>query len=440
MSDPQPSGPTRATIVALALPALGALVAPPLFLLVDAAIVGRLGTESLAALGIASQVVATIIGLCIFLAYGTTADVSRRLGAGNASGALADGIAGMALGFSLGVAIAIGTWLWAPALVEALGARDDVASQAVTYLNIVAFCFPMMLAATAGVGVLRGLQDTRTTFVVTTVTVAINAVICAVLVLRLGRGIGGSALATAIAESLAASAYFVVTVRRARGLTVSLRPDVFAILRAARSGLALFARTIALRGVYLLALIVATREGAQELAAYHVSYTVFLLCALALDALAIAGQALTGQYLGASDVVSARRTTAMTTRYGVIVGVCIGLAIAALSPWLPALFSDDPHVRMLTTSALLVVAINQPLAGYVFVLDGVLIGAGDARFLAAAQALALLAFIPLALWVANHDGGVVALWWALTVFMVVRAIAFGRRIAGERWLVTGDVA
>ena len=426
--------------MALALPALGALVAPPLFLLVDAAIVGRLGTGSLAALGIASQVVATIIGLCIFLAYGTTADVARRLGAGNASGALADGIAGMALGFLLGVAIAIGTWLWAPALVTALGARDEVASQAVTYLNVVAFCFPMLLAATAGVGVLRGLQDTRTTFVVTTVTVAINAVLCAVLVLMLGWGIGGSALATAIAESLAASAYFVVTVRRARALTVSLRPDVLAILRAARSGLALFARTIALRGVYVLALIVATHEGAQELAAYHVSYTVFLLCALALDALAIAGQALTGQYLGASDVAAARRTTALTTKYGVIVGVFVGLGVAASSTWLPAVFSDDPHVRMLTTSALMVVAINQPLAGYVFVLDGVLIGAGDARFLAVAQTLALVAFVPLALWVANHDGGVVALWWALTVFMGVRAIAFGRRIAGERWLVTGDVA
>ena len=435
----RPPEPTRAGILALALPALGALVAPPLFLLVDAAIVGTLGTESLAALGIASQVVATIIGLCVFLAYGTTADVSRRLGAGNMSGALADGMAGMALGLLLGSAIAVATWLWGPELVEALGARGDVASQAVTYLNIVAVCFPMLLAATAGVGVLRGLQDTRTTFVVTSVTVAINAVICAVLVLRAGRGIGGSALATAIAETLAASAYFVVTIRRARGLGVSLRPDAFAVLRAARSGLALFVRTIALRGVYLLALVVATREGAQELAAYHVSYTVFLLCALALDALAIAGQALTGQYLGATDVTSARRTTAMTTRYGVVVGVWIGIAIALLSPWLPALFSDDPQVRLLTTGALLVVAVNQPLAGFVFVLDGILIGAGDARFLAVAQVFALVAFIPLAWWVARSEGGVVALWGALTVFMVVRGVAFGRRIAGHRWLVVGDV-
>lgn len=432
-----PAGPTRAAILALAVPALGALVAPPLFLLVDAAIVGTLGTDNLAALGVASQVVATIIGLCIFLAYGTTAAVSRRLGTGDERGALSDGLAGMALGLGLGIAISAATWVWAPELVAALGARGAVAEGAVTYLNIVAFCFPMLLAATAGVGVLRGLQDTRATFMVTAVAVAINAVLCALFVLALGSGIAGSALATAIAESMAAGAYFLMTVRRARAQHVAARPNVVAIVRAARSGVALFIRTIALRGVYVLALIVATREGSQELAAYHVSYTVFLTCALAIDALAIAGQAMIGQYLGAGDAASARRTTSMTTRYGIGVGVVVGLGVLLASPWLPALFSSDPTVRMLTTGALVVVALNQPLAGYVFVLDGILIGAGDARFLAAAQAAALLAFAPLAWWVATHSSGVVALWLALTVFMIVRAIAFGRRIAGDHWLVLG---
>ncbi len=430
-------GPTRAAILALAIPALGALVAPPLFLLVDAAIVGTLGTDNLAALGVASQVVATIIGLCIFLAYGTTAAVSRSLGAGDERGALSDGMAGMTLGFGLGILISVATWLWAPELVAALGARGGVAGGAVTYLNIVAFCFPMLLAATAGVGVLRGFQDTRATFIVTGAAVCINALLCALFVLVLGSGIAGSALATAIAESTAACAYFLITVRRARAHRVAVRPGVVAIVRAARSGVALFIRTIALRGVYVLALIVATREGAEGLAAYHVSYTVFLTCALAIDALAIAGQAMIGQYLGAGDAASARRITSMTTRYGIGVGIVVGLLVLLVSPLLPSLFSGDPSVRMLTTGALVVVALNQPLAGYVFVLDGILIGAGDARFLAVAQAVALLAFAPLAWWVATRSGGVVALWLALTVFMIVRAIAFGRRIAGDRWLVLG---
>ncbi len=421
-------------IMRLAVPALGALVAQPLFVLVDAAIVGTLGTAPLAGLGAAATLVGLVLGLCIFLAYATTASVARRLGEGRWGDAVSEGVEGMALGFGLGLVLAAVTIAAAEPLVHAFGASDTVTPYAVVYLRVIALGFPAALVAMAGVGVLRGLQDTRTTLLVTLLAVSVNTVLAVTLVLVLTRGIGGSAAATAVAEWVQALAYVVVVARVARSHGVTARPSGLGMLAAARTGVPLFWRTVVLRAVFLVAATVAARLGDADLAAFHVSFQVWLLLALAADALAIAGMALLGRYLGQGDVAGARAVTARLVRLGVALGVVLALLVLATLPWLPRAFSADPLVRDLITAALVVAAIQQPLSSPVFVLDGVLIGAGDGRWLAVAGTVMLLAFVPMAYVVLSHDLGVVGLWWALTWFMLVRGALLGWRARGSTWL------
>lgn len=427
------------SIARLALPAFGALLAQPLFLLVDAVIVGTLGTEALAGLGAASTIFGAVVGLCIFLSYAATASVARLLGAGNRSGALSQGIDGMALGVGLGVVLAILGFALAEPLIAMLGTSAEVTPYAVTYLRIIAISFPAVLGVLAAVGVLRGLQDTRTTLYVTLVMVAANLVLCLVFVLGFGWGIGGSAAATAFAELIGLIAYGAILLRTARREGVSLTPSGMGVMRSARDGVPLFVRSAALRGVLVIASAVAARLGDAELAAYYVTVTLFFALALALDAVAIAGQALLGKSLGAGDVTESRTITRRIVWWSVWLGVALGVLVLALRPWLPGWFGDDADVIALISAALLVLAVLQPLSGVVFALDGVLIGAGDTRWLAWAQIVVLIAFLPAAWLVLVNSWSVDALWWALGWFLLLRAILLVWRARGSAWLVTGAV-
>lgn len=427
------------SIARLALPAFGALLAQPLFLLVDAVIVGTLGTEALAGLGAASTIFGAVVGLCIFLSYAATASVARLLGAGDRSGALSQGIDGMALGVGLGVVLAILGFALAEPLIAMLGTSAEVTPYAVTYLRIIAISFPAVLGVLAAVGVLRGLQDTRTTLYVTLVMVAANLVLCLVFVLGFGWGIGGSAAATGIAELIGLIAYGALLLRTARREGVSLTPSGVGVVRSARDGVPLFVRSAALRGVLVIASAVAARLGDAELAAYYVTVTLFFALALALDAIAIAGQALLGKSLGAGDVTGSRTITRRIVWWSVWLGVVLGVLVLTLRPWLPGWFGDDADVIALISAALLVLAVLQPLSGVVFALDGVLIGAGDTRWLAWAQIVVLIAFLPAAWLVLVNSWSVDALWWALGWFLLLRAILLVWRARGSAWLVTGAV-
>lgn len=426
-------------IARLALPAFGALLAQPLFLLVDAVIVGTLGTEALAGLGAASTIFGAVVGLCIFLSYAATASVARLLGAGNRSGALSQGVDGMALGIGLGVVLAILGFALAEPLIALLGTSEDVTPYAVTYLRIIAISFPAVLGVLAAVGVLRGLQDTRTTLYVTLAMVAANLVLCLVFVLGFGWGIGGSAAATGLAELIGLIAYGTILLRTARRERVSIKPSGIGVMRSARDGVPLFVRSAALRGVLVIASAVAARLGDAELAAYYVTVTLFFALALALDAIAIAGQALLGKSLGAGDVTESRTITRRIVWWSVWLGVVLGVLVLALRPWLPGWFGDDAEVIALISAALLVLALLQPLSGVVFALDGVLIGAGDTRWLAWAQIVVLIAFLPAAWLVLANSWSVDALWWALGWFLLLRAILLVWRARGSAWLVTGAV-
>jgi putative MATE family efflux protein len=437
------AGPASSrTILALAVPAFGALVAEPLFLLADSAIVGRLGTVPLAGLGIAGAVLATVVGVYVFLAYGTTAAVARRMGAGDRAAALTQGVDGMWLGLLLGVVTAALGGLLAPQLVALFDAPPAVAEQAVTYLRWSMPGVPAMLVVMAATGVLRGLLDTRTPLVVAAAGGVVNAVLNVLFVHGLGLGIAGSAAGTSLTQlgMAVATAWVVVTAARAEGAL--LRPDRSGILASGRAGVPLVVRTLALRAAFLLTTYVATAKGANALAAHQVASNVWFLLALALDALAIAAQALTGAALGAGDVDGARAATARMVRWGWGAGVLGGLALLAVHRLLPPLFSADPSVQAALAAALVVAAVTQPLAGYVFVLDGVLIGAGDGRYLALASVAQVVLYAPVALLVAAlapaGTAGLVLLWVAFAGgYMLVRAAFLGLRARGDSWMVTG---
>ncbi len=444
---PERSGPRHEPadarrILALAVPAFGALVAEPLFLLADSAIVGRLGTVPLAALGVAGAVLQTAVSVFVFLAYGTTAAVARRTGAGDLPGALTQGVDGMWLAALLGVATAAVCWPLAPWLVGLFDPPPAVAAQAVDYLRWSLPGVPAMLVVLAATGVLRGLLDTRTPLVVATVGAVVNAGLNLLLVHGLGWGIAGSGAGTALTQIGMAVAVSVVVVRAARRHRASLRPARAGILASGRAGVPLVVRTLALRAAFLVTTYAATAKGPDALAAHQVAMNVWYLLALALDALAIAAQALTGTALGAGDVAGTRAATSRMVRWGVGAGAVMGLVLLAVHRWVPVLFTGEPGVREALVAALIVAAVTQPLSGYVFVLDGVLIGAGDGRYLAVAGVAQVVLYAPLALWVAAvaPDGvpGLVALWVAFTCgFMVVRAVLLGVRARSSAWLVTG---
>ncbi len=429
--------PDDREILRLAVPALGALLAEPLFLLADSAIVGHLGTPQLAGLGIAGAVLATAVYLCVFLAYGTTAAVARRLGAGDLAGALRQGVDGIWLGFGVGVALAVAGAPLTPGIVGWLGGEGEVAGYARTYLWTSLPGLPAMLVVLAATGVLRGLQDTRTPLVVAVVAAAANAVLNVVLVYGMGLGIAGSALGTVLAQYGMAAAFVVVVVRGTRRHGVSLRPDGAGVRAAASTGAPLFLRTLSMRVVLLAATAVATHLGPREVAAHQVAFAIWTFLALGLDALAIAGQAVVGRCLGAGDVPAARAATRRVLRWSVLAGVGTGLAVVAARHLIAPLFTPDADLRALLADVLVVAGVLQPIAGAVFALDGVLIGAGDGRYLAWAGLATMAAFLAAAAILVPAGTGLLGLWAAIGVFMVARLAALAPRAAGDAWLVTG---
>lgn len=424
-------------IFALALPAFAALVSEPLFLLADTAIVGHLGTSPLAGLAIASTIIQTVIGLCIFLAYGTTASVGRSLGAGDDRGAMEIGIAGCWLALLVGAVACAVCVAGATVMIGWFGASEAVSEQGATYLHIAAFGLPAMLLVLATTGVLRGIQDLRTPLYVAIAANAANVVLNVTLVYGLDLGIAGAALGTVIAQWGAAGYLTYVIARATLRSGSSVRPYRQKILRAARTGVALIVRTLTLRASFLLATAVATTMGDAPLAAHQIALTVVSTLAFALDAIAIAGQALTGRALGAADVAATRRLTRRMMGWGWWSGVVAAVGLLALHTVLPPLFSSDDAVRDALVPALVVVALIQPISGIVFVLDGVLIGAGDGTYLAWAGIVVLAAYTPLVGVVWLSGGGLASLWWAYGGFILARMVTLVHRERTESWLVTG---
>jgi len=435
---PARRSPYDAEIWRLALPAFGALAAEPLYVLVDTAIVGQLGTRQLAGLAVAGSVLTAAFALCNFLAYSTTAAVARQVGAGNRRAAAALGIDGAWLAVALGVVIAIAGFAASRWIVEAMGASPRVAPYALQYLRISLVGAPFMLLMLAGAGYLRGVQDTRTTLVIAIAANILNLLLEVLFVYGFDWGIAGSAWGTVLAQIAAGVAYVAIVRRSARSERAELLPTRAGVRQTAVIGGPLVVRTASLLAVFLATTALAARISDDAVAAHQIAFQVFLLLALSLDALAIAAQAMIGRSLGADDAPQARDASRRMIEWGLVVGIGFGVLLAVARSWLIPVFTDDPGVEHLANQLLLVVALLQPLSAYVFVLDGVLIGAGDQRFLAGAMLVATLAvYTPAALAVSFAGGGVVALWGALALWFVARAVGVGGRFMSPHWQVTG---
>ncbi|GAB3596284.1 MATE family efflux transporter [Microbacterium tumbae] len=430
-------------ILRLAVPALGALVAEPAFLMVDAALVGHLGTTPLAGLGIASAVLQTIVGLMVFLAYSTTPAVARRFGSGDHKDAVSIGIDGMWLALGLGAVLAAAGAMSSSWLVSLFGAPEAVAAQAETYLSISMWGLPAMLIVFAATGLLRGMQDTLTPLWIAGLGFGANAVLNWLFIYPLGWGIAGSAAGTVTAQWGMVGAYVLVVGRLARRHQASVRPHRDGVQGSARSGGWLFLRTVSLRVALLATVGVATGIGTGELAGWQVVFTIFSAAAFALDALAIAAQALIGRGLGEGDERLVRRVLARTVAWGAWFGVIVGIVIGGLSGLIGLAFTGDAAMAALIQPALIVLAVAQPIAGVVFVLDGVLMGAGDAKYLAIAGGLNLVPFLP-ALWIVSLtgvDGTAGLVWLAVAffgVYLLARLVTLGWRVRTGGWL-TADV-
>ncbi|MEU7064073.1 MATE family efflux transporter [Streptomyces sp. NPDC046161] len=433
------AGPRRhdREILALALPAFGALVAEPLFVMADSAIVGHLGTPQLAGLGVAAALLTTAVSVFVFLAYATTAAVARRVGAGDLQAAIRQGMDGIWLALLLGAVVVAVVLPTAPWLISLFGASDTVAPYGVTYLRISALGIPAMLMVLAATGVLRGLQDTRTPLYVAIGGFTLNGALNLGLVYGAGLGIAGSAWGTVIAQCAMAAVYLGVVIRGARRNGATLRPDTAGIRACAQAGVPLLVRTLSLRAILMIATAVATRLGDADIAAHQILLSLWTLLAFALDAIAIAGQAIIGRYLGAGDTEGAKALCRRMVRWGVVGGLVLGLLVVLARPVFVPLFTSDPVVEDALLPALLVLAVSQPVCGIVFVLDGVLMGAGDGRYLAGAMLLTLAVFTPGALLLPGLGGGLTALWWAMTLMMVVRMATLQLRARSGRWLVAG---
>lgn len=426
-------------ILKLALPALGALIAEPLFLMLDSVMIGHLGTVPLAGLGIASAVLQTIVGLMVFLAYSTTPAVARKFGAGDARSAVSVGIDGMWLALGLGAVLATAGYLATPWLVSWFNAPADVAAQATIYLGISMGGLPAMLIVFAATGLLRGLQNTVTPLWIAGAGFGANALLNYIFIYGFGWGIGGSAAGTVVAQWGMVGAYVLIVARLARRHDARLRPQRDGVAGNARSGGWLLLRTVSLRLTLLMTVAVATSLGTEELAGWQIAFTMFSFAAFALDALAIAAQALIGLALGRDDPRAARLVLRRTLAWGAWFGVIVGALIGGLSGVIGLMFTGSADLAALVMPALIVLAVAQPICGMVFVLDGVLMGAGDAKYLAIVGLLNLVPTLP-ALWLVAvlHPTGAWGLVWVAICFfglyMVVRLVTLGARIRTDAWI------
>jgi putative MATE family efflux protein len=414
-------------ILRLALPALGALAAEPLYLLVDTAIVGHLGTPQLAALALAATVLSNLVALCIFLTYGTTARVTRLHGAGQDDEAAALGPQALWLALAAGVLIGAVVAALAAPLVHLLGGEGDVSDMAVRYLRIASLGVPMALVALAGQGWLRGMSDLRTPLVIVVVANVVNVGLELLFVYGFDWGLDGSAAGTVVAQVGMGCAFAVVLLR------AFAWPNLARIRSLVSIGAQLVVRTAALLGCFVLATAVCAHIGAATVAAHQIAFQIYGFLALVLDAIAIAGQVIVGRTLGAGSADEAIAAARRMIELSLVAGLIIGGVFFALGDVVPHAFTTDPKVIDQAQQLWPLFCVMWPVAAIAFALDGILIGAGDTAYMALAMAVSFVVFAPIVL-TANT---VAVVWVAIDVLMLTRVGTLGARFARRRWALVG---
>ena len=414
--------------------ALGALAAEPLYVLVDTAIVGHLGRSQLAALAIASTVLSSVFAVFNFLQYGTTAQTARASGAGEHVTARQLGAQTLWLSSAIGVTVAAVSAACAGPLVDAMGGGGRTAHYAVLYLRIACLGLPFAFVALGAQGYLRGVNDLRSPLVIVLGGNILNAVLEVLFVYGFHWGISGSAWGTVAAQALMGAAFIARVLPRDR---VARRPSPVLIRRLLSLGRHIFVRTAALLGSFVLTTAVVARFGDAPLAAHQIAFQIWLFLALVLDAVAIAGQVIVGRELGAARADVAYDASVRMIVWSFLAGVAFAAVMLALEPLLPLLFTGDDAVIHQAHRIWWIFALMQPVNGIVFALDGILIGAGDGRYLAAAMVASFAACAAVSGLTLAFDWGLPGAWAALATLLGVRLATLLPRFARRRWLVVG---
>ena len=427
---------TTRRLLTLSASAFAVLAAEPLYLLVDTAVVGHLGSTVLASLGVGAALLGLVTLVGTFLEYGTTSRAARWYGAGRREDAVREGVQATWLALIIGVGVVVLTEIAAAPLTRVLaGGSGPVAHGAQTWLRIAVCGVPGVLVTLAGNGWLRGVQDTRTPVLIVLGANGLSAVASPVLVYPLGLGLIGSAVANVAAQAVATVLFVRVLVRSGS----DRRPDPTVMRAQLTMGRDLFLRAAAFQAAFLTAAAVAARMGTAQLAAHQIALQLWEFTALLLDSFAIAAQAVVGAALGGGDIDTARRTAWRVARYGLWAGIFFGAMIGAGALILPPLFTGSAPVLHQAHLLWPWFAGMQPAAGVVFALDGVLIGAGDVAFMRTLTVVAAVgAFVPLDLAALHWHWGIGGVWAGLTAFVVVRLVGMLIRTARGEWAVAGE--
>ena len=421
-------------ILRLALPALGALAAEPLYVLVDTAIVGHLGRPQIAALGLAGTVLSGAFTIFNFLTYGTTAVVARASGAGQHERAARLAAQAFWVSLAIGLALLITLEAVAAPLLRGLGGHGQSGHDALVYFRIAAVGLPAALVALGGQGYLRGVSNLRRPLEVVVVANLVNVALEVLFVYGFHWGIAGSAAGTAIAQGGMGIAFARDLLRPRAG---SRRPSLLEMRPMVRVGRQIFVRTTALYASFLVAASVLARMGDAEIGAHQIAFQLFVFLALVLDAVAIAGQVIVGRMLGAGDADGAHAAALRMIGWSTLLGAGFAALLLPLAHVVPRAFTGDPAVLAQAAKLWPFFALMQPLGGAVFALDGILIGAGDTAYLMWSMLAASAVFVAIAALSLALGWGIVGVWVGLDVLIVARLGLLGARFAGRRWAVVG---
>lgn len=419
---------------ALAIPALGALAAEPMYVLVDTIIVGNLGKVPLAGLAVASSALTTIAWLSGSLNQTTTTRVAQARGARDDEAIARAVRTALSIVGLLAAAVLVLVLGLAPLIARAYGPEAPVRAAAVTYLRISALGLPALLFSFVAIGYVNGMGRTRRTLVVVVVGNVVNIVLEVLFVYGFHWGIGGSAWGTVIAQWTQAS-LLAVDLRRAGAVMPwhgVERAAMRAFLRDARR---FTVRTLCIVGVFATSVATAARLGTRELAAHQIGEKLFNLLALSLDALAVAAQVLVGEAVGAGDLDDARRVGRHLVGRSLLVGTVLGAVVAALSWLLPRPFTSDTDVRHTATRVVVLLGIVCIPGAVAFLYDGLCLGVGAYDFLQRQALGATVFMVPVFVAVlANHSLGLTTLWLGLIAWMCARALIQHVWFVRDRWV------
>lgn len=456
--------PDDKQILTLALPAALALAADPLLQVVDTAFVGHAGPDALAALGINSALFTFSFLVFNFLGTATTPLVARAKASKNETRAGMVTLQALMVATVCGSLLTVALLLGSDAALELMGADPQGApttyEMAKQFLMVRALAAPAVMLCTVGQGVFGGLQDMKTPLGITLSANAINLSLDVILILGLGWGVRGAACATTIAEWTAASSYLYFLWSRRDSLGGAAAPEAMKRMTPSElassftpffnAGGAVLMRTVLLLGTKTMASATAARLGSTAIASHQVVMQLWLLTSMLVDSLAVSGQSMVAVEFGKAkldclqnleyssvgtpqtastpsapsvavmDTMGARRVADRLLQLGVGSGIALAGLFTLASPVLPKLFTDDVQVTESINAILPIALAMLPVNGAVYVLDGILVGSRDFKWMAMAMSLAAGCVVSFLAAVEPLDLGLPGVWEALAGLMLLR--------------------